>query len=225
MDADVVIDAGGADAFAKDSRLDRRLVSSGRHDRDFGWRRRQAENRRRAHSCRRPERPQRRAWRGGGAGPGNDRRRRRRQRPVRKRRGRAMSRPHAAQRCVAAGRGQYGMRPFHGDVYGPLPSRLNSARILRSAAAPFATERRAVAGVLSPREEFSEKGLLMRGFAALVAYVLSITCVSAVLIAALTIIISPVDDSHAPVIQPANAHAAPRSPGKHVQQNQEAKPP
>jgi hypothetical protein len=65
----------------------------------------------------------------------------------------------------------------------------------------------------------------MRGFAALVAYVLSITCVSAVLIAALTIIISPVDDSHAPVIQPANAHAAPRSPGKHVQQNQEAKPP
>ena len=59
----------------------------------------------------------------------------------------------------------------------------------------------------------------MRGFATLVAYVLCISCVSAVLIAALTIIVSPVDESHAPVVGPANAHAAPRPSGKHVQQN------
>ena len=64
----------------------------------------------------------------------------------------------------------------------------------------------------------------MRGFAALVAYVLSITFVSAVLIAALTTIIRPVNNSHAPVIRPGNAHAAPRLSGKHAQQNRESKP-
>ena len=63
----------------------------------------------------------------------------------------------------------------------------------------------------------------MRGFATLVAYVLCITGVSAVLIAALTIIVSPVDDSHTALVRPANAHAAPRPAGKHVQQNPESK--
>ncbi len=65
----------------------------------------------------------------------------------------------------------------------------------------------------------------MRGLATLVAYVLSITFVSAVLIAALTIIISPVDDSQSPIVRPANAYvAAPRPSSNSAQKNPELKP-